>query len=59
MALHDMMAQAHQDPDKKIDGYTPDQRFFLGFGLCGAKTQLRRCLACWCALTRIHPETGA
>jgi putative endopeptidase len=32
MALHDMMAQAKQDPDKKIDGYTPDQRFFLGFG---------------------------
>lgn len=32
MALHDMMAQAKQDPDKKVDGYTPDQRFFLGFG---------------------------
>src|SRR6476469_8864259 len=32
MALHDMMAQAKQDPEKKIDGYTPDQRFFLGFG---------------------------
>src|SRR5580765_4556387 len=32
MALHDMMAQAKQAPDKKIDGYTPDQRFFLGFG---------------------------
>jgi predicted metalloendopeptidase len=32
MALHDLMAQAKQDPDKKIDGYTPDQRFFLGFG---------------------------
>ncbi len=25
MALHDMMAQSKQDPDKKIDGYTPDQ----------------------------------
>jgi predicted metalloendopeptidase len=32
MALHDLMVQAKQDPDKKIDGYTPDQRFFLGFG---------------------------
>src|SRR5262249_1334389 len=25
MALHDMMAQNHQDLSKKIDGYTPDQ----------------------------------
>jgi putative endopeptidase len=32
MALHDLMAQSKQDPDKKVDGYTPDQRFFLGFG---------------------------
>jgi putative endopeptidase len=32
MALHDLMTQARQDPNKKIDGYTPDQRFFLGFG---------------------------
>jgi putative endopeptidase len=32
MALHDLMAQSKQDPDKKIDGYTTDQRFFLGFG---------------------------
>ncbi len=32
MALHDMMTQAGQDPNKKIDGYTADQRFFLGFG---------------------------
>ncbi|HET9837926.1 MAG TPA: M13 family metallopeptidase, partial [Candidatus Angelobacter sp.] len=32
MALHDLMAQSGQDPNKKIDGYTPDQRFFLGFG---------------------------
>ena len=32
MALHELMAQSHQDPNKKIDGYTPDQRFFLGFG---------------------------
>ncbi len=31
MALHDLMAQNKQDPEKKIDGYTPDQRFFLGF----------------------------
>ena len=31
MALHDLMAEAKQDPDKKTDGYTPDQRFFLGF----------------------------
>jgi predicted metalloendopeptidase len=31
MALHDLMAESKQDPDKKIDGYTPDQRFFLGF----------------------------
>ena len=31
MALHDYMAQSKQDPNKKIDGYTPDQRFFLGF----------------------------
>ena len=32
MALHNLMAQSSQDPNKKIDGYTPDQRFFLGFG---------------------------
>jgi putative endopeptidase len=32
MALHDLMAQAKEDPSKKIDGYTADQRFFLGFG---------------------------
>ncbi|HZS27128.1 MAG TPA: M13 family metallopeptidase [Candidatus Angelobacter sp.] len=32
MALHDLMAQAKEDPTKKIDGFTPDQRFFLGFG---------------------------
>lgn len=32
MALHDLMAQTKQDPDKKVDGYTPDQRYFLGFG---------------------------
>lgn len=31
MALHDLMAQTKQDPKKKIDGYTPDQRYFLGF----------------------------
>jgi putative endopeptidase len=31
MALHDMMAQNKQDANKKIDGYTPDQRYFLGF----------------------------
>lgn len=30
MALRDLMAQNH-DSDKPIDGYTPDQRFFLGF----------------------------
>jgi predicted metalloendopeptidase len=32
MALHDLMAQAKQDPNNKVDGFTPDQRFFLGFG---------------------------
>lgn len=32
MALHEMMAESKQDASKKIDGYTPDQRFFLGFG---------------------------
>jgi len=31
MALHDLMAESKQDPDKKIDGFTPDQRYFLGF----------------------------
>lgn len=30
MALHDLMKQ-NNDPGKPIDGYTPDQRFFLGF----------------------------
>jgi len=30
MALHDLMAQ-NKDSGKSIDGYTPDQRFFLGF----------------------------
>jgi len=32
MALHEMMAADHEDANKKIDGYTADQRFFLGFG---------------------------
>jgi predicted metalloendopeptidase len=32
MALHQLMAGTNQDPTKKIDGYTPDQRFFLAFG---------------------------
>jgi predicted metalloendopeptidase len=31
MALHDLMAETKQDASKKIDGYTPDQRYFLGF----------------------------
>jgi putative endopeptidase len=31
MALHDLMASTNQDPNKKIDGYTADQRFFLAF----------------------------
>lgn len=31
MALHDLMSQTNQDANKKIDGYTPDQRYFLGF----------------------------
>jgi endothelin-converting enzyme/putative endopeptidase len=31
MALHELMAQTKQSPDKKIDGYTTDQRYFLGF----------------------------
>jgi len=30
MALHEMMKQT-PDADKKIDGFTPDQRYFLGF----------------------------
>lgn len=30
MALHDLMVQ-NKDSGKSIDGYTPDQRFFLGF----------------------------
>jgi len=31
MALHEMMAESKQDPKKTIDGYSPDQRYFLGF----------------------------
>jgi putative endopeptidase len=31
MALHDVLSQTKQDPNKKIEGYTPDQRYFLGF----------------------------
>jgi predicted metalloendopeptidase len=31
MALHDLMTRTSQDPNKKVDGYTPDQRYFLGF----------------------------
>jgi predicted metalloendopeptidase len=26
-----MMAATKQDPNKKLDGFSPDQRFFLGF----------------------------
>ncbi|MCU1308192.1 MAG: Endothelin-converting enzyme 1 [Acidobacteriaceae bacterium] len=32
MALHTLMQQANQDPNAKVDGFAPDQRFFLGFG---------------------------
>ena len=32
MALHALMEQSNQDPNKLVDGFTPDQRFFLGFG---------------------------
>jgi endothelin-converting enzyme/putative endopeptidase len=31
MALHDLMSQAKQSPSDKVDGYTPEQRYFLGF----------------------------
>jgi putative endopeptidase len=31
MALHDLMAQSKQNLNDKTDGYTPDQRYFLGF----------------------------
>jgi endothelin-converting enzyme/putative endopeptidase len=31
MALHEMLKQS-PDADKKIDGYSPDQRYFLGIG---------------------------
>ena len=31
MALHSMMAESKQDANKAIDGFTPDQRYFLGF----------------------------
>jgi predicted metalloendopeptidase len=32
MALHALMRASKQDPGKLIDGFTPDQRFFLGYG---------------------------
>jgi len=32
MALHALMEQSNQDSKKTIDGFTPEQRFFLGFG---------------------------
>jgi endothelin-converting enzyme/putative endopeptidase len=32
MALHALMRESKQDPAKLIDGFTPDQRFFLGYG---------------------------
>jgi putative endopeptidase len=31
MALRDLMAETKQNSGKTIDGYTPDQRYFLGF----------------------------
>src|SRR5438874_12956963 len=31
MALHALMEQSNQDSKKTIDGFTPEQRFFLGF----------------------------
>ena len=31
MAMHDLMAQNKEDPNKTLDGFTMDQRFFLGF----------------------------
>ena len=42
MALHEMLKQS-PDSSKKIDGYTPDQRYFLAFGRA------------WCE--NITPET--
>jgi putative endopeptidase len=42
MALHDLMTETKQDPNKKIEGYTPDQRYFLGYARV------------WC--TNITPE---
>ena len=59
MALHDLMTQAKQDPNKKIDGYTPDQRFFLGFGRVWCQNTTPELSACWSAWIRIHPEAGA
>jgi putative endopeptidase len=37
MALHELMREAKQDPNKMIDGFTPDQRFFIGMAqwACG------------------------
>jgi predicted metalloendopeptidase len=32
---------------EKIDGYTPEQRFFLGSGGCGARSGARSSHACW------------
>ncbi len=32
MALHELMRESKQDANKLIDGFTPDQRFFLGYG---------------------------
>src|SRR5205807_1849412 len=54
MALHDLMAQTQQDPNKKIDGYTPDQRYFLGFarGWCqNTSAELAR------MLVRVDPHS--
>ena len=59
MALHDMMAQAHQAPDKKIDGYTPDQRFFLGFGRVWCQNTTPEMSRMLVRVDHFHPANGA
>ena len=52
MALMDSLKDKTQP---KIDGFTPEQRFFLGWGKSGARTRGPRSPGCWSRWTPTPP----
>ncbi len=61
MALEHMIAEDKTGKEgQKIDGYTPQQRFFLGFGRVWCEKQPPRVSpACWSPWTRTRPGNTA